>query len=285
MGGKFMQFKEWLIQESKSENTIKTYLMHLNGYKKWFQESYNSEVNKLYRENILDYISYMINVKKLNARSINAKLAALLKYNEYLVEIGEQDSIVIIKKDLIKVQKEYVNPSTLKKSDVESFRQKILEKSSKRNYTIATLLAYSGVRIMEALNIKLSDVNLKTMEILIRYGKGKKQRTVIINDKIRNAINEYIKEERDKMKNNDKEYLFISQVGDHLDRTSINRIFNTYSDKITPHSLRHFFCSHALENGWSMHEVALQAGHSNLNTTMMYSHPSLDNLKKKSNLL
>ena len=280
-----MQFKEWLIQENKSENTIKIYLIHLNGYKKWFQESYNSEINMLYRENILDYISYMINVKKLNARSINAKLAALLKYNEYLVEIGEQDSIVISKKDLIKVQKEYTSPSTLTKSEVESFRQKILEKSSKRNYTIATLLAYSGVRITEALSIKLSDVNLKTMEILIRYGKGKKQRTVIINDKIRNAINEYIKEERDKMKNSDKEYLFISQVGDHLDRTSINRIFNVYSDKITPHSLRHFFCSHALENGWSMHEVALQAGHSNLNTTMMYSHPSLENLKKKSNLL
>lgn len=280
-----MQFKEWLIQESKSENTIKTYLIHLNGYKKWFQESYNSEINKLYRENILDYISYMINVKKLNARSINAKLAALLKYNEYLVEIGEQDPIVISKKDLIKVQKEYVNPSTLKKSDVEVFRQRILEKSSKRNYTIATLLAYSGVRITEALNIKLSDVNLKTMEILIRYGKGKKQRTIIINDKIKNAINEYLREERDKMRNKDKEYLFISQVGDHLDRTSINRIFNVYSNKITPHSLRHFFCSHALENGWSMHEVALQAGHSNLNTTMMYSHPSLENLKRKSNLL
>ncbi len=280
-----MQFKEWLIQESKSENTIKTYLIHLNGYKKWFQESYNSEINKLYRENILDYISYMLNIKKLNARSINAKLAALLKYNEYLVEIGEQDPIVISKKDLIKVQKEYVNPSTLKKSDVEVFRQRILEKSSKRNYTIATLLAYSGVRITEALNIKLSDVNLKTMEILIRYGKGKKQRTIIINDKIKNAINEYLREERDKMRNKDKEYLFISQVGDHLDRTSINRIFNVYSNKITPHSLRHFFCSHALENGWSMHEVALQAGHSNLNTTMMYSHPSLDNLKRKSNLL
>ncbi len=280
-----MQFKEWLIQESKSENTIKTYLIHLNGYKKWFQESYNSEINKLYRENILDYISYMLNIKKLNARSINAKLAALLKYNEYLVEIGEQDPIVISKKDLIKVQKEYVNPSTLKKSDVEVFRQRILEKSSKRNYTIATLLAYSGVRITEALNIKLSDVNLKTMEILIRYGKGKKQRTIIINDKIKNAINEYLREERDKMRNKDKEYLFISQVGNHLDRTSINRIFNVYSDKITPHSLRHFFCSHALENGWSMHEVALQAGHSNLNTTMMYSHPSLENLKRKSNLL
>ena len=285
MGGKFMQFKEWLIQESKSENTIKTYLIHLNGYKKWFQESYNSEINKLYRENILDYISYMLNIKKLNARSINAKLAALLKYNEYLVEIGEQDPIVISKKDLIKVQKEYVNPSTIKKSDVEVFRQRILEKSSKRNYTIATLLAYSGVRITEALNIKLSDVNLKTMEILIRYGKGKKQRTIIINDKIKNAINEYLREKSDKRRNKGKKYLFISQVGDHLDRTSINRIFNVYSDKITPHSLRHFFCSHALENGWSMHEVALQAGHSNLNTTMMYSHPSLDNLKRKSNLL
>lgn len=280
-----MEFKEWLIQEGKSENTVKTYLIHLKGYQKWFQESYSSEVKKLYRENILDYISYMLNIKKLNAKSINAKLAALLKYNEYLMELRIQETIVITRKDQIKVQKEYVNPSTLTKVDVEAFRQKILEESNKRNYAIVTLLAYSGLRITEALNIKLSDVNLKTMEILIRYGKGKKQRTVIINDKIKNAITEYIKEERSHKKNKDKEYLFISQIADHLDRTSMNRIFNTYSDKITPHSLRHFFCSHALENDWSMHEVALQAGHSNLHTTLMYSHPSLENLKRKSNLL
>lgn len=280
-----MEFKEWLIQKGKSENTIKTYLIHLKGYKKWFQENFKTKPKKLYRENILDYISYLLNVKKLNAKSINSKLSALLKYNKYLVELKIQEAIIITKNDKIKIQNEYVNPLTLTKTDVEVFRQKILEKSSKRNYAIATLLAYSGLRISEALNIKLLDINLNTMEILIKYGKGRKQRSIIINDKIKNSINEYIRKERSKKYNKDKEYLFISQRADHLDRSSINRIFSCYSKKITPHSLRHFFCSHALESGWSMHEVALQAGHSNIHTTMIYAHPTLENLKRKSNLL
>jgi integrase/recombinase XerD len=279
-----MEYKEWLIRDGKSENTIKSYLIHLNEYRKWFQESFHYEVGKLFRENILDYISYM-NIKKLNGKSINSKLAALCKYNKYLIEVGFQDSLVITKKDKIKVQNEYINPSTLTKDDVEIFRQTILENSNKRNFAIITLLAYSGLRITEALNIKLEDIDLTSMEILIRYGKGKKQRKVIFNDKIKNAIKEYIKEERIKKMNSDSEYLFISQKSEHLDRTSMNKVFRNYSKRITPHSLRHYFCSHALDNGWSTHEVALQVGHSNIHTTLMYTHPTLDNLKRKSNLL
>ncbi|SNT25787.1 Site-specific recombinase XerD [Anaerovirgula multivorans] len=277
-------FKNWLDNQQLSKNTTKSYSGHIKGYLKWFQESFNTPLNQLYRENILDYMSYMINIKKLKAESINAHLAALIKLNQYLVDQSIQTDIVVSKKDYIKIQKEYISPATIIKADVEAFRQKILENRDKRDYAIVTLLAYSGMRISEALNIKIDDVNLIAREILVRYGKRKKQRLVIINDKISNAIKEYLKE-REQQKNKDSDYLFISRESNRVDRSVINRIFNEYSDKITPHTLRHFFCSYALENGWSTHEIAAQVGHSNIHTTMLYTHPSRSEIKRKANLL
>ncbi|WP_352418241.1 tyrosine-type recombinase/integrase [Proteiniborus sp.] len=277
-------FKNWLDNQQLSKNTMKSYSGHIKCYLKWFQESFNTPFNQLYRENILDYVSYMVNIKKLKAESINAHLAALIKLNEYLVNQSIQTDTVVSKKDYIKIQKEYISPATIIKADVEAFRQKILENRDKRDYAIVTLLAYSGMRISEALNIKIDDLNLTAREILVRYGKRKKQRLVIINDKISNAIKEYLKE-REQQKNKDSDYLFISRESNKVDRSVINRIFNEYSEKITPHTLRHFFCSYALENGWSTHEVAAQVGHSNIHTTMLYTHPSRNEIKRKANLL
>lgn len=277
-------FKNWLDNQQLSKNTIQSYSGHIKGYLKWFQESFNSPFNHLHRENILEYISYMSNIKKLKAQSINAHLAALIKLNEYLIDQSTQTDIVVSKKEYIKIQKEYISPATIIKTDVETFRQKILENRDKRDYAIVTLLAYSGMRISEALNIKVDDLNLTAREILVRDGKRKKQRLVIINDKIANAIKEYLKE-REQQKNKESDYLFISRESYKVDRSVINRIFNEFSDKITPHTLRHFFCSYALENGWSTHEVAAQVGHSNIHTTMLYTHPSRSEIKRKANLL
>lgn len=277
-------FKKWLLEHDKSPNTIKTYTRHLQDFLSWFQGSFGNSFTKLYRENVLDYKSYLLNVKKLNAKSINVNLAALIKFNEYLIEKEHQSEMVISKKDYLKIQTEYASPAIVSKSDVESFRQRVLENESRRDYAIVTLLAYSGMRISEATGLILSDINLPAAEILVRYGKGKKQRIVIINDKIINALRAYFKE-REEGKYKDSEYLFISRESGRIDNTVINRIFNKYSDKITPHTLRHFFCSYALENGWSVHEVAGQAGHSNIHTTLIYTNPSREEMKRKANLL
>ncbi|KNY30150.1 tyrosine-type recombinase/integrase [Pseudobacteroides cellulosolvens] len=274
----------YLQEQDKSSNTVKSYKKHVEDYILWFTTSFSAAFKKIYRENIIDYKSYLINIRKLNAKSINAILAAIQKFNEFLIEKKFQDEQVIFKKDYLKVQTEYASPAIVSKVDIESFRQKILESGSKRNYALITLLAYSGMRISEATNLKISDVNLMAKEILVRYGKGKKQRLVIVNDKIVNAIKEYLKV-RQIHKYKDSEYLFVSRESEKVDNTVINRLFNKYSEKITPHTLRHFFCSYALENGLSVHEVANQAGHSNIHTTLIYTNPSREEMKRKINLL
>ena len=135
------------------------------------------------------------------------------------------------------------------------------------------------MRRSECVNLKLDQVDLTAKEIRI-VGKGDKHRLVYINDKIVYAIWEYLK-----VRNSDSPYLFVSRQSEKLNPSRINQIFNRYSDVITPKTLRHYFCSNALENGYSIHEVANQAGHSNVQTTLIYSNPTAKEMKDKANRL
>lgn len=274
-----MEYQEYLHSQSKAQNTIKSYSLHIGNYITWYTNTYGEAPTRLYRANILDYISYMRNVLKASARTINAKLSALLSYNEYLVDKGIQTDFVLSKKDNIKVQSQYANPSIVSKQEVEQFRQDILVNQGKRDYAIVTIMAYAGLRVSEVLNLLSSNFDFIARELTVN-GKGDKQRIVFLNDKIINAVKEYLAE-----RNSASEYLFVSRQGGKINRTRINQIFNQYSDKITPHTLRHFYCSNAIDSGYSVHEVANQAGHSNIHTTLLYSNPSKDKMREKANLL
>ncbi len=281
-------FERYLINESKSRNTIFTYSLNIKEYLNWFHDTYGVEFTKLYRENLLDYKSYLLNIRKykgkpLNGKTINNKLSSLLSFNEYLVEEGHQEDIVLKKKDLIKLQAEFVNPCKVTKGQVEQFRQRILQAEDKRMYAIVTLLAYGGLRISEALNVKEQDYCLQTKELVVRQGKGEKQRIVYLNSKVVHAIREYLKVRR-----NAGEYLFVSRQNDTLDRTVVNRAFKKYSKEvlITPHMLRHFYITNCLETGvYSLHEIAYQVGHKDLRNLLIYTNPSVQAMKDKAELL
>lgn len=273
------EFKNYLEQQRKSKNTINSYILHIKGYYNWYSESFGSECSSLYRENILDYISYLRNIKKDTGKTINCKISALIKFNEYLIVSGVQQNQVVSKKDNIKVQKSYANPSNVTKQEVDSFRQQLLRDGHQDIYCISTLLAYAGLRISEALNIQLTDFNLTVGELKVR-GKGDKDRVVYLNDKIINSIREFLS-----VRENDSPYLFANKNRGVIHRSTINKVFNKYSEKITPHMLRHYFCTNALEGGFSVHEVAYLAGHSNVHTTLLYLNPSRESMRNKINQL
>lgn len=279
------EFAIHLRATGKSDNTVKGYLADINLYFKWFDESYALECTALYRQNVLEYVSYLKNVKLQNAKTINHKLSSLRSYNEYLISIGIQENIVVQKTDMIKVQTEYASLTKITEIDVKQFMQRVLESKNKRNYAIVMICAYAGMRISEALSIRLQDFNLQTGECIIRNGKGNKQRTVFMNSKLILALREYVKE-RDKYSTAKlSPYLFVSTKSEKLNRTVVNRIFQQYSTVITPHQLRHFFCTNGIEKGLSIHEIANQAGHSNIQTTLQYTNPDKVKLKEKMELL
>lgn len=272
-------FKNYLEQEDKSIHTINNYSLDVKVYIKWHYDTFGIEFIRLLRPNILEYKSYLSTVKKLNGKTINRKLSSLINFNRYLVINGNQDDYVVFKNDYIKVQSEFANPCNIVKSDVESLRQKILLNNDLRLYCVVTIMAYCGLRIQETLDIKLKDFNLDSKELIIRKGKGNKQRVVIINNKIVGAIRSYLK-----VRDGEGEYLFISRARSKLDRTVVNKQLNKYGN-ITPHMLRHFYCTNAMENGFQIHEIANQAGHSNITTTLIYTNPSKSELRRKVELL
>lgn len=281
------EFKKKMYLEGKSQKTIDVYGNSVKEFFKWFYDSYgNIEYKKLYRENILEYKSYLKNIKKsahsgnnLCPKSINSKLSALICFNELI----EPDNIVVTKRDLIKIQSEMVSPTSITKKEIEEFRQIVLQSegcAAKRNYAIVTILAYAGLRITECLNLRKSDICLESSELKVTNGKGEKARIVIINSKIVSAVREYQKTDHV-----DSEWLFHNSRGERLNQTTINRVFKLCCPKghnITPHTLRHFYAINAVSSGiFTIPEIANQMGHSSIKTTMKYMNPNLDEIRRK----
>lgn len=273
------EFADYLRKLGRSENTIKTYCHNMDQFFRWCRDSFDEEPRQLYRANVLDYIFYMRNVRSYHAKTVNNHLSSLRSLNEYLIENGRQIDVAVLDSDFMKIQIQYASPCTVEQKDVEAFRQRLLEGGNKRDYAIVTLYAYSGIRRGECVNLRLDQVDLVAKEIRV-IGKGDKHRLVYINDKIVHAIREYLK-----VRQSDSPYLFVSRQSGKLNPSRINQIFNQYSDVITPKTLRHYFCSHALESGYAIHEVANQAGHSNVQTTLIYSNPTAKEMKDKANRL
>lgn len=98
-------------------------------------------------------------------------MSAIAKYNDFLVDAGVQNDIVINDKDFIKIQKQHINPCKVDKNQVEQFRQQILQNESKRDYAIVTIILYVGLRISETLNIQMNDFDINSREIIVRNGK------------------------------------------------------------------------------------------------------------------
>lgn len=281
------EFKRKMYLDGKSERTMGSYVNSVKEFFKWFYDSFgNVEYKKLYRENILEYKSYLKNVKRsaksgnpLSPKTINAKLSALICFNELI----EPDNIVVSKRDLIKVQEEMVSPTTISKKEVEEFRQIVLQTegcSSRRNFAIVTILAYAGLRITECLNLRKTDICLESSELKVANGKGEKSRIVIINSKIVSAVREYQKTDHV-----ESEWLFHNSRGERLNQTTINRVFKLCCPKgynITPHTLRHFYAINAVSSGiFTIPEIANQMGHSSIKTTMRYMNPNLEEIRKK----
>ncbi|MGH1286452.1 tyrosine-type recombinase/integrase [Bacillus toyonensis] len=281
-------FIEYLESKEKTKNTIYNYQLAVKEYFTWFTDIFEREPTALYLPNVKDYLQYLQREKKRNAKTINVKLAALQKYNEFLITIGVQNELVISKNMKNKIQQDYVSPTQFSEKEVHKFSQTIVEAKKVRDYALVILLMHTGCRISEALHIDLQqDLYLSSSELVIRSRKGNKQRTVLLNQKVIQALKNYLVE-RNSHKYKKSPYLFVSNKGPQLSRMTVNTMFKKYSKlaglvtDLKPHDLRHYFCSHALENGFDVHEVAHIAGHSSIHTTLLYTNPSRIKMLNKS---
>lgn len=149
------RFQEYLVASGKSDNTIESYCLTIKGFLIWYQEIGGQPPKRLARQDVLTYVTYLRTVQGLTNRSVNTKLAALQALNEFLIETGRQTELVLSKRDYLRGQIAYANPSTVSREQVEVLCQQILAGQGLRDYAIVTVLAYAGLRISEALNLRM----------------------------------------------------------------------------------------------------------------------------------
>lgn len=284
------KFKEYLINLKLSENTYKSYIYDLKQYMKYYEDSYGEKLSTLNSFDIQTYKYYLKNRMNRKPTTINRTLTSIKTYNEFLISNNIQNDLVISKRDFIKIQPSF------DREDVPLDKQINLLKhaasSNKRDFCLIILATYGGLRETEIVNLKLSHIHLKE-RLLDIFGKGDKYRTVIINDIMYKALEEYLYERNSF--NTTNTYLFIGKKSNFygnkpLNRNFVNRIIDKYCQKINlenihPHILRAYFCTNAYKVGYTLLQIASQAGHSSINTTRKYIGKNTENLHVLSNRL
>lgn len=156
-----------------------------------------------------------------------------------------------------------------------------------RNIAMLETIYACGLRVSELVNLKLSNIDFD--ECIIRiFGKGRKERIVPMNDSARNTLLEYINNYRIYLlKLNDSDYVFINNFGKNISRQGFFKILkkvcseNGINKTVSPHTLRHSFATHLLNNGADLRVIQELLGHSNLTTTQIYSHISKEKVKEE----
>lgn len=272
------------MTKNLSSKTILAYQSDLNSYFDFHLHKRTKSAKK--KEYLNVYLDYLQNDLHLKDSTIIRRIITIKMYYHYLQEKHKIENKFANLK--YKYKKENELPKVLNISEIKkillSLKETMNEKTpylqfeSYRNLAIIDLLISTGIRIGEACNIKLDDIDFDSRIILI-HGKGRKQRLIYISSKETwKNLNLYlqVRPQRKPKKDN----LFINRFGNDLTINSIDNIFRKYkilsgiNSNSTPHFLRHTFATNLLSNGADIRCVQELLGHSNIATTEIYTHVS-----------
>lgn len=267
------------VERGLSENTINSYGIDLKLFLEYLRENEIPSFKQVNKEVIVNYMQSEKNNNKANS-SILRSVSSLRKFFQYLAQekIIEKDPMLLI--DTPK-KKQHL-PQVLTKEEVE----KLLRSPNTgqvlglRDRAMLELMYATGLRISEIINLKLEDLHL-TMGTLQTLGKRHKERIVPVGDEAIKWVNRYLEEARPKLlKQKRSNYLFLNFHGNNLTRQGVWKNLKAEVRKagiqknITPHTLRHSFATHILENGADLRIVQELLGHADISTTQIYTHLS-----------
>jgi len=272
------------IEKGLSKNTILSYSLDLKGLQSWLQNN-NKNLMNCSESDLNSFLATKFD-NGIAASSITRSLSSIKGFYNWLQVSG---SIQINPSELIESPKVGRKlPINLSENDID----KLLDAPDcttlrgKRDKTILELLYATGLRISELTNLELSQIDLKRGLIKI-LGKGGKERIVPIGETALDWVRDYLDNVRkDIINKNDNIYLFLSDKGTKLSRKLCWNFISSYSKQaldnkyISPHSLRHAFATHLLNNGADLRSVQMLLGHSSLSTTQIYTHVAKERLIK-----
>jgi integrase/recombinase XerD len=273
------------IEKGLSQNTLDSYRSDLEQFSSWLEKN-NLNYIKTSKKEILSYLSFLFQ-KGLGSKTVARKLSSLKSFFRYLVFksiIPNDPSSEVETPKLLKSI-----PKSISEKEVEALLAAPDEKTDigLRDKTMIETLYSCGLRISELTNLELLNLNLRQGVIRV-IGKGQKERLVPMGDQLIGLLELYISSSRKNLLNKrHSDFLFLSTRGQRMTRQSFWHRIKHYClasgfepDKISPHVLRHAFATHLLNNGADLRVVQLLLGHSDLNTTQIYTEVARQRLKR-----
>ncbi len=281
-------FKSYIIAEKNfSKHTAKAYCSDILSFLVWMDEQSCEDINF---SKVREYLHF---IQKFNYKktTIARKIASLRTFYKYLYRERKVDSNPAM--NLTNPKRPKSLPKFLTPDEVEQIlnNTKIETPAGYRNRTILELLWATGMRISELSGLNFGDLNLEHNEIRV-FGKGSKERIILVTDRAKNFLERYIESARDLIPKgfpvpdkSENSPIFINNTGYRLQTRTVRNVINEVVEKInlpkhvTPHMFRHSFATHLIENGADLRVVQELLGHASISNTQIYTHVSTQHLK------
>lgn len=260
-------FIETLQLKGYSESTIKTYR---NEFAQLLYLLKNIQVNTLDSTRLRSYFLYCTNTLKLSENTLHSRMNSIKFYFE---QVLHREKLFF---DIPRPKKPAQLPKVISATDIKKLFD--VTKNLKHNLMLKTCYGM-GLRVSEIVNIKITDIDSKTMQVFIERAKGKKDRYANLPESILEQLRTYYKLYKP------QKYLFEGLQGEQYSIRSVQQVFKNAMRKarinktIGIHGLRHSFATHLLENGTDIKFIQELLGHNDIKTTLRYTHVSEQCLK------
>lgn len=283
------QIEEYLaylsVERGLAQNTLDAYGRDLKAYARFLQQHSVTSFCNTEKEAVRAYLEHLHNLGRASS-TISRNLAAIKSFYQFLVEEDVLEDDPTVHLDSPKVAKRL--PRVLNLSEVEALlNQPSLEDAhSIRDKAMLEVIYATGIRVSELVSLNLLDINLEA-GYLRCLGKGSKERIVPLGSVAIKYLDLYLQMARTEIvKRSGETALFVNHHGRRLTRQGFWKIIKRYAkeanidENITPHTLRHSFATHLLENGADLRSVQEMLGHADISTTQIYTHITRNRLQE-----
>lgn len=275
------------VERGLSDNTLNSYNTDLLQYFEHLQEQ---GIKNWKDTDKFHIIGFLMKIQKSNfkVRTVCRKLAAIKTFYKFLLNEGVLDFNPADNLESPKLNKYLPNVLTLSEIEQLFNQPKLNTPLGKRDKAMFELLYATGMRVSELVSLNIEDINLKAGFVRC-VGKGSKERIIPVSKVALKYLDEYLRFGRPKLVKHNKNEgaVFVNNRGKRLSRQGFWKLLRKYLDQcfidkqVTPHTFRHSFATHLLENGANLRAVQEMLGHADISTTQIYTHLTKAKLKKE----
>ncbi|CAD2077862.1 Tyrosine recombinase XerD [Jeotgalicoccus meleagridis] len=272
------------IERGLSDASISSYRQDLNQYNNYLTEKNVTSVKSITTETLVTFLQFLSIEGKSN-KTIRRMQSTLRNFHQFLQLEQVSETNPALRLSTPKMEKDL--PVVLTIEEMETLlASPDSSTQGKRDKVIMELFYASGLRVSELINLRLSDLNL-AMGFIHVYGKGDKERIVPTTEYVSELLESYISNERiSLLKDENIDTLFLTNRGKGFTRQGLWKTIKKYvalsgiRKNITPHTFRHSFATHLIENGADLRAVQEMLGHSDISTTQVYTQISASKIRE-----